>query len=384
VIRHFKPLTSLLLASWALACSSSTAEPAAMMTMGNPAGQNAGGMTTTPSAGAGGSGTAGAATSEAGSGGASANAGTAGSGGNNEGGTAGGGVANVAGSGGTAGATAGAGGASDVDTPRPSMGCSQVADITPGDYQQSTVAGRSVWVRLPDNYDENRAYPLIFVWKGCGGAGSLSIFHMEEVAGADAIIVHGDTPTDGVEPGCYDTADGATFVDLPFFDAFLDHLTTHYCVDEAHVFSTGFSSGAWLSFLLGCQRGDVLRAIGTIAGGFKPTFFLGQPECVGQTAAFMVSDLSDTNNPFHDLDSDGDSVEIGVNQWLGNNGCTETTWSETAGTPADPDQALCRSYAGCGEYPVELCLTNGQGHSDQSTLSVPGFWGFFSQFMSPP
>ncbi len=276
------------------------------------------------------------------------------------------------------GGSSGAGG--DVDTPRPSMGCGMQADITPGDYVQSTLAGRAIWVRLPDGYDPTRAYPLIFVWKGCGGHGALSIFHLEEVAAADAIIVHGDT-AEGMD--CYDTADGAMFVDLPFFDEFLAQLTASYCVDEAHVYSAGFSSGAWLTFFLGCQRANVLRGIGTIAGGFKPTFFLDQPACAGKTAAFMISDLSDTNNPFHDLDGDGDSVEIGVNQWLTMNGCTETAWSETAGTPADPDPTVCRDYAGCGDFPVKLCLTTGLGHSDQTNISVPGFWAFFNQFSAP-
>jgi polyhydroxybutyrate depolymerase len=257
------------------------------------------------------------------------------------------------------------------------MGCGLQPTIAPGEYAQSQLAERSIWVRLPDNYDPARAYPLIFVWKGCGGAGSLSIFHMEEVAGSDAIIVHGDTAA-GMD--CYDTADGAAFVDLPFFDEFLAHLNANYCVDQAHVYSAGFSSGAWLSFFLGCQRADVLRGIGTIAGGFKPSFFLEQPQCAGKTAAFMISDLSDTNNPFHDLDSDGDSVEIGLNQWLTNNGCSETVWSETAGTATDPDPSVCREYAGCGDFPVKLCLTAEEGHSDQTTISVPGFWSFFSQF----
>jgi poly(3-hydroxybutyrate) depolymerase len=376
-------VATLLLPVALVGCSSAapTEQSNTAAGSGGLAPQGSGGTANNPTAGTGGSASAGAT-------GGSPSQGNAGAG------TAGGGTANggAAGNGGVGGASTGgdpglggnagtAGAASDRDTPRASLGCGQAPDITPGDYQQSTLAGRSIWVRLPDNYDQTRAYPVIFVWKGCGGAGSLSIFHMEEVAGADAIIVHGDTPSDGVEDGCYDTADGATFVDLPFFDAFVDHLTTSYCVDEAHLFSAGFSSGAWLSFLLGCQRGDVLRAIGTIAGGFKPTFFLGQPTCNGNTAAMMISDLSDTNNPFHDLDTDGDSVEIGVNQWLTANGCTETTWTVTAGTPADPDQSVCRSYAGCGDYPVELCLTEGQGHSDQTSLSVPGFWAFFSQFL---
>jgi polyhydroxybutyrate depolymerase len=292
-----------------------------------------------------------------------------------------GGSAGSAGSAGAAGSGGSAGNAAGIDDVRASLGCGTPAAIEPGSYVQSELEGRSIWVRLPDGYDPTRAYPLIFVWKGCGGAGSLSIFHLEEVAGSDAIIVHGDF-ADGMD--CYDTADGAQFVDLPFFDAFLAHMTGGYCVDEAHVFSAGFSSGAWLTQFLACQRGDVLRGIGTIAGGFKPSFFLDQPPCKGNIAAFMISDLIDDANPFFDTDMDGDSVEVAVNQWLVENECEETAWTETAGTPADPDQSVCRSYAGCGDYPVKLCLTDGQGHSDQTSLSVPGFWAFFSQFLPAP
>jgi hypothetical protein len=108
---------------------------------------------------------------------------------------------------------------------------------------------------------------------------------------------------------------------------------------------------------------------------------MGEAECKSKMAAFMISDRSDTNNPFFDLDNDGDSVEIAVNQWLTFNGCTETAWSETAGEATGPDTNVCRAFAGCGDYPVQLCLTADKGHVDQATISVPGFWSFFSQFL---
>lgn len=359
----------LLLSVIALACSSGQAGNEASggssnTTSGGTAGQvntvntSAAGSTAGTPAG----GNAGSATVQAGAGGAAA--GEGGSAGEAQGGQAG-----------SAGNSAG-GTASELS--EPSLGCGTAPDITPGDYVQSQLAGRSIWVRLPDNYDENRAYPVIFLWKGCGGQGQLSILHYENLAGSDAILVHGD-----IAPGmdCYDTADGAQFVDLPFFDAFYEHLTTSYCIDQAHAYSVGFSSGAWLTFFLGCQRGDLLRGIGTIAGGFKPTFFLDQTACTGQTAAFFISDLSDTNNPFHDLDDDGDSVEIGLNQWLTQNGCTETVWTEQAGTAVGPDENVCRAYAGCGNNPVQLCLTDGKGHVDQADISIPGFWSFFQDLL---
>jgi poly(3-hydroxybutyrate) depolymerase len=291
-------------------------------------------------------------------------------------GASGGGSAGASGSvSGGAGAGGGTSGV-DVDAAKPSTGCGKPADIAPGEFAMSTATGRSTWIRLPADYDPMRAYPVIFVWKGCGAAGRAT-FGMENIAGNDAIIAQGDFP-----PGqsCYDTADGALFVDLPVFDALLSQIETNYCADQAHVFSVGFSSGAWLTQLLACQRGNVLRGIGTIAGGFKPTFFNGAPTCMGGgLSAFMVSDLDDHENPFYDEDDDGDSVEIAVNQWLGVNGCSEKAWTTEAGMPAEPDQAVCRAYAGCGRFPVELCLTTGKGHSAQDALSWPGFWQLFQQ-----
>ena len=146
------------------------------------------------------------------------------------------------------------------------------------------------------------------------------------------------------------------------------------------MFSVGFSSGAWLTQLLGCQRGDVLRGIGTIAGAFKPAFLSGAAACKGSgLSAFMVSDLDDHTNPFYDEDKDGDSVEVAVNHWLVANGCTDKVWTMAAGTPAAPDESVCRAYAGCGRFPVELCLTSGKGHAAQESLSMPGFWSLFQQ-----
>lgn len=344
-------LTALL-----LACSS-TGDPAP----GNNASAGTGGSSMTPP-------TAGTAGSDASG---TAGSGTAGSGGSGTAGSATGG----GGSGTTAGAadqdTSGA-----VDAARPSAGCSKPAAIEPGHFDAATIGGRPTWLHLPATYDPERAYPLIFVWKGCSALG-LTSYGLENVVGEDAIVVQGDFP-----PGaqCYDTADNSTFPDLPFFDTLLEHVEDNYCVDSAHVFSVGFSSGAWLTQLLACQRGDVLRGIGTIAGAFKPAFLNGSAACKGNgLSAFMVSDLADHTNPFYDEDKDGDSVEVAVNHWLNANGCIDKTWTMTAGTPAAPDEAVCRAYAGCGRFPVELCLTDGKGHAAQETLSMPGFWQMFQQ-----
>jgi poly(3-hydroxybutyrate) depolymerase len=331
------------------------------------------------------------------SGGSVQNGSTAGSGGNASGGGASGSAGNLAtggdvsnqggvtggsaGSGSVTAAGAGSGGGAGTGGQAPnggevevaSAGCNKPTTIEPGTFAEATIGGRKTWIRLPPTYDEKRVYPLVFVWKGCSSAG-VSMLGMPNVVGEDAILAQGDFPA-GAD--CYDTGDGSAYTDIPVFDALLEHVEANYCVDKAHVFSVGFSSGAWLTQLLACQRGDVLRGIGTIAGAFKPAFTKGAT-CAGDgLAAFMVSDLDDHNNPFHDEDNDGDSVEAAVNHWLVANGCTDTTWTMQAGTPATPDESVCRAYAGCGDNPVELCLTSGKGHDIQPNLSLPGMWQMF-------
>lgn len=365
-VRSVLPLLLGFLVPFFAACSSNNA------TSGGPAtGGDAGAS----------SGASGGAQSTSGNGGYVSVGGSdaaAGSGATSTGGAAGAGGASQGGSAPLAGAAGNAGqGGVDIDAVQPTAGCNKDvgADVKLGQFSEVMLAGRKTWVRLPTAYDPSHAYPIIFVWKGCSAAG-VTPYGIDKVAGNDAIIAQGDFP-----PGddCYDTGDVGTFSDLPVFDALLEHVETNYCADKAHVFSVGFSSGAWLTQLLACQRGDVLRGIGTIAGAFKPAFMKGGM-CTGNgLTAFMVSDLDDHTNPFYDEDKDGDSVEVAVNHWLVANKCTEQMWTMANGTPSDPDKAVCRQYSNCGRFPVELCLTSGKGHAAQESLSMPGFWALFQQ-----
>lgn len=55
-------------------------------------------------------------------------------------------------------------------------------------------------------------------------------------------------------------------VDVAFFDALVGYLEQTYCVDTDRIFALGVSSGAIMSNMLGCFRGDVLRAIVPASG----------------------------------------------------------------------------------------------------------------------
>ncbi len=68
--------------------------------------------------------------------------------------------------------------------------------------------------------------------------------------------------------------------DLEFFDAMLATLHQKYSVDDARIYSTGFSNGAIFSYLLWAERSNVIAAIGEVAGRLWDSEHLTQPRAV--------------------------------------------------------------------------------------------------------
>src|SRR5258708_4792344 len=48
----------------------------------------------------------------------------------------------------------------------------------------------------------------------------------------------------------------------PYFRAVVADLEAKFCVDRSKLFLTGFSSGGWEAYTLGCAAADLLRGIG--------------------------------------------------------------------------------------------------------------------------
>jgi polyhydroxybutyrate depolymerase len=294
----------------------------------------------------------------------------------------GGGSAGNSGGGGSAGGGAGGKDASSVDGsaadgstgggsdggPTRSPGCGMPASDTPAMFVRHMldVAGtsREYYVRLPPMYDPNRAYPLIFVFHGAGGTGMSNNVPIQQSSGANAIVVGGTALVNTTEMRTQWQFNNATSPDVAFFDALVTEVTGLYCVDRSRLFGAGFSSGAWFANLLGCVRGNVLRAYGVVAGGMPGG---GRLMCTaGGVAAWYLHDANDTENVIA-----GNITSR--TRLLTANGCAMTTVPDMP-TP-------CVRYEGCRPgYPVVWCETTGAGHSVQGSISGPGMWQFFSSF----
>ncbi|XXY50752.1 hypothetical protein WME91_06365 [Sorangium sp. So ce269] len=298
-----------------------------------------------------GSASAGGATSGEATSGEATSSGSGGSGGN---------AASSGATGGGASAAGGAGGGGGTGA-TPSAGCGRAASQALNEWiEQPTTSIASVerhwWVRLPENYDPTRAYPVVFMFHGCSNA--TNNVPMQNVTGDDAILVRGAGVSDGI---CWDASpDGP---DLAFFDKMLADVLANTCADTSRVFAAGYSSGSWLINMLECKRGDKLRAAGTVAGGTP-----GRPSgCVGQVARIFIHDVDDTSNRIDSNHAERDRL-------------LELNHCDGASAPVPEDPAPCARYQGCDEgYPVIWCETSGKGHDRQDALAPGAFWGLFSE-----
>jgi poly(3-hydroxybutyrate) depolymerase len=361
------------------ACSGGTAG------QNNPAG----------SAGAAGAGVAGA----SGLAGTSAVAGASGSGSSGTQGTAGAAgasgsagtsAAGAAGAGGSAG-SGGAGGASGAAGAAPSEGCGMPAGQALMSYVKVPImvtgvtakqAPRDYYVWLPADYDPKRAYPLVFIGPGCGSDGMHGI-QIQKASGNNAIVV-GLDPSTNVDPEGRQCFDSQSFPDpeVPYFDQTLKEVESKFCVDKSRLFIEGFSSGSWLSNLIGCVDAGTIRAQGNASGCMQG---LPPGTCTKPVAYFEAHNDPDPNNSYQCGTQNRDEK-------IKRNGCTNQTMPYTPVGLTMPAGATidCVQYVGCMKgYPVIFCTTKGLNpqhnpQDDSSTnLTTAAMWNFWTTLESP-
>lgn len=242
-------------------------------------------------------------------------------------------------------------------------GCS--AGASPADGPQTIdVDGteRSYIVSLPDGYDPETPYPLVFAFHGLGGSGQLVTnpfyFGIEQAGGKPTIFVYPDGLDTGMGAGWAN--DGGQ--DVAFFDAMLASLQENYCVDSSRVFSTGHSYGGIMTHTLACERAPVLRAIAPVAGAF---FSFRGADCTGPVAAWGAH-----GNPDNTVDYE--SGLSAIQRVMETNGC-----DPDSGMPVEPTE-FCTLYS-CDEgYPVTWCVHD-QDH-DWPPFAAESIKAFFDSF----
>ena len=259
----------------------------------------------------------------------------------------------------------------------PSAGCGKTPTITSKTYTINVNnKNREYIMKLPDNYNKDRQYRLIFTWHQLSGSAQ-KIANGEDPNRGGALAYYGLLPhannsaifvvPNGLNAG-WGNQGGE---DVTFFDKLVERIEADLCVDTNLRFSTGFSYGGAMSYALACARPKMIRAVAVLSGG-------------------QLSGCSGGNDPvaYYGQHGTSDSV-LNVSggrsmrdKFVKNNGCT---------AQSEPSASQGRSakvvYKNCKEgYPVTWVLHTGDHNPSQKDsgsndpFAPKNTWEFWSQF----
>lgn len=247
-----------------------------------------------------------------------------------------------------------------------SVGCGNASAGKGLQDRKMTVAGKSrAYLRfIPQGYDANKAYPLVFALHGSGGTKekARAMVDLEEKANGKALFIYPEGLPDPAFGGDNRWDPSASGDDLKFIDALVAEIEKSHCVDRDRIFMTGFSNGARMTSMVGCYRGDAFRAIAPVApGGNATTLPLGDGRtCVGEVAIWEGLGTMDADHKA--------GAELVRDYYRTANGCSASR------TPVAPSG--CEAFVGCrAEVPSVWC-TYPLGHQWPS-FGAAAVWSFF-------
>ncbi|MEV4773334.1 ricin-type beta-trefoil lectin domain protein [Micromonospora humida] len=224
-------------------------------------------------------------------------------------------------------------------------GCGKAPTLTSG--KRTITSGgqnRSYILRIPDNYDSNHPYRLVFSFHWVGGTAEQvdngSTSGIEWSYYGLRVDRYGKGNTIFVAPqGINNGWGNSNGQDLTFVDDMIRQIEGGLCVDTTQLFASGFSYGGAMTYAIACARATTFRGVIVYSGGVLSG-------CQGGTqpiAYFGIHGLRDGTLPI----SGGRSMR---DRFVQNNGCTRQN-------PPEPPQGslahIVTWYTGCRTgYPV--------------------------------
>lgn len=245
----------------------------------------------------------------------------------------------------------------------------------PEEHVTSSGVDRTYALYVPDTYDPQRTYALVFAYHGDGGtgAGVRASLGLEAAANGDAIFVYPDATEESGRSFTLET-DLAANPDMAMFIDLVAQMSARFPVRG--VFATGLSRGGYFANFLNCTLGDsYLDAIAPQAGSGPYGEDDSQYDVDGHficpsvpAAAVLIHGVDDQVVPIPD-------AEYSRSQWVWGNACDDSTHAISP--------SPCVEHDGCAAgKPVVWCAVPGLGHAvwDHAAEAV---WEFFARFLAP-
>jgi polyhydroxybutyrate depolymerase len=242
--------------------------------------------------------------------------------------------------------------------------------------QQLTSGQRARTYRLfvPPGYDGRQRLPLVLDLHGSGGnsAGQARNSGLETLSATERFIV----ATLDAEAGRWNVPVQTNRADdVLYVSDVIAHVALQVCVDDARVYSTGFSGGGRMTSLLACRLGSRLAAVAPVSGLRFPGPCTGRPIPV-----LTFHGLADRQNPY-----DGHAAGRGE-EWEESVPDALASWARHDSCKGDvilddpPGPLSTMRYEGCTNgTEVRMIRIDGLGHTwtkvEVDTTSV--MWQFF-------
>ena len=272
-------------------------------------------------------------------------------------------------------------------------------------FAQQTIEGsithdemqREYILYLPASYSGLEPVPLVLNFHGYGSNANDQMWYGDFRSIADTagfIVVH---PQGTVFDGYTHWNVGGWIVGSPIDDvgftaALIDSLAVAYNIDPLRIYATGMSNGGFMSFLLACQLGDRIAAIGSITGSMTPETY---NECNPQhpIPILQMHGTTDSTVPYNGTIW-SEPIEDVIQYWVDNNNCY-TAPTITPLPDIDPDDGstveLYVYDGGDNGISVRHYRIIGGGHTWPGTaFGGPGtnydidasveIWDFFSRY----
>ena len=247
---------------------------------------------------------------------------------------------------------------------------------------------RNYLIYIPDSYDSEIDYPLMFLFHGFGGIASefINTADMRDLAESKNFIVVYPQGLDlggtGSHWNCSNpSADNKSDVDdIGFIENLIDQLIVDYpVIDSKRIYAAGYSNGGFMSYYLACNS-KKFAAIGSVAGTMLDDSY---QSCDAQfpTAMINIHGTDDFDVPY-----DGNiyypSIPEVVDWWKNFN----TTPNEDLLTNQDGSIEQYKYYNDAGDIYVEHIKIIGGGHYWDDKLNYNGkntsglIWEFVSSY----
>jgi poly(3-hydroxybutyrate) depolymerase len=261
-----------------------------------------------------------------------------------------------------------------------SAGCGKTSAST-GQSKVETKDGRgftrTYLMLVPKDYDPHKTYSLVLVFHGSGATSEASLsWGLQNAPGAaeSAVFLFPQGVAFHNSPAGWDDSDRG--YDTGFFDTMVSEVESAYCINRDEVFVTGFSWGGDFAKLLGCARGDTVRAMAVNSAGdefndkadFRSYRSLPCPSRTHPAVRFEHAEIQDGAYAAPEFATTSLLYQF-LNQCSG----------DSRPAPSSSPQISCRVFNGCAQQYIE-CPFNAQiGHALPPNWAQDT-WEFFASF----